>query len=276
MLSGVIQAAGGLGLFLMGMSVMTEGLRALADEKLRSLLSRSTKSLGLAVCTGAFATAMVQSSSATTVAAVGFVHAGLLTFSQSLGIIFGANIGTTITGWMIALVGFKLQLGEIMLPIILVGALLRLSGSGRLKSAGTALAGFGLIFVGITALQNGMSEFQGLVTPDSFPPDTWLGRLLLILIGIVITVITQSSSAGVAAAITAISTGTITLHQGAAMVIGMNVGTTVTAAMATIGGNIQARRTGFCARSLQLLDQHRRLLAVDPVLYRAEQALARL
>jgi phosphate:Na+ symporter len=244
-LSGVIQATGGLGLFLLGMSVMTEGLRALADDKLRSLLSRSTKSLGLAVFTGALTTAMVQSSSATTVAAVGFVHAGLLTFSQSLGIIFGANIGTTVTGWMIALVGFKLQLGTIMLPIIFLGALLRVSGRGRLKSAGTALAGFGLIFVGITALQAGLSEFQGLVTPDIFPPDTLLGRLLLILIGILITVITQSSSAGVATAITAIHTGTISLDQGAAMVIGMNLGTTVTAAIATIGGNTQARRTGL-------------------------------
>lgn len=245
MLTGIVQALGGLGLFLLGMSVMTGGLRSMADDRLRSVLSRTTKGPVSGVCTGALTTAVLQSSSATTVAAVGFVHAGLLTFSQSLGIIFGANIGTTITGWLVALVGFKLQLGEVVLPVIFLGMLLRLAGRGRLEAIGMSLSGFGLIFVGIDILQAGMASFQGVVTPESFPPDTITGRFLSVLIGVAITIVTQSSSAGVATALAAVHSGTITLNQAAALVIGMDFGTTVTAAMATIGGNVQARRTGL-------------------------------
>jgi phosphate:Na+ symporter len=241
----VLQAAGGLGLFLLGMSVMTGGLKLLADDRLQAALARTTRGPVSGACTGAFATALLQSSSATTVAAVGFVHAGLMTFSQALTVIFGANIGTTITGWLVALVGFKLQLDEVVLPLILVGVLLRLTGRSRMVATGTALAGFGLIFVGIEVLQSGMEAFRGVVTPESFPPDTLAGRLLLVLIGTVVTVVTQSSSAGVTAALTAVHAETISLNQACAMVIGMDFGTTVTAAMATIGGNVQARRTGM-------------------------------
>jgi phosphate:Na+ symporter len=245
MLSGILYVAGGLGLFLLGMSVMTDGLKSIADEKLRQVLARSTRSPLSGFLTGALTTALIQSSSATTVAAVGLVHVGLLTFSESLGIIFGANLGTTVTGWLIALLGFKLKLGELMLPVILGGALVRVMGRGVVRSAGTAVAGFGLIFVGISALQQGMAALEGVITPSSFPPDTLSGRLLLLAIGIALTVITQSSSAGVAAALAAVHAGTISVHQAAAMVIGMDIGTSTTAAMATIGGNVQARRTGF-------------------------------
>jgi len=245
MLNGILQAAGGLGLFLLGMSVMTDGLKAMADDRMRATLAKTTRGPVSGVCTGAVATAILQSSSATTVAAVGFVHAGLLTFSQALGIIFGANIGTTLKGWLVATLGLKMQLGQLLLPVIFVAMLLRLAGRGRTSAVGTALAGFGLIFVGIDILQTGMTAFQGIVTPGSFPNDTIGGRLLLVAIGVAFTVVTQSSSAGVAAALTAVHTQTITLNQAAAMVIGMDLGTTVTAAMATIGGNIQARRTGL-------------------------------
>lgn len=241
----ILQAIGGLGLFLLGMSIMTEGLKSLADDRLRQILARSTNSPISGVFTGAITTAIIQSSSATTVAAVGLVHVGLLTFAQALGVIFGANIGTTITGWMVALIGFKWKIGEIILPLVLLGALIRLLSQGKLRWLGTSLAGFALIFVGISALQDGMSAFQGVVTPESFPSDTLWGRVLLILLGIVITVVTQSSSAGVATALAAVHADAITLHQAAAMVIGMNIGTTATAAVATIGGNVQARRTGF-------------------------------
>ena len=236
---------GGLGLFLLGMSVMTQGLRTLADEQMRSLLARFTRSPASGVFTGAVATAIIQSSSATTVAAVGFVEAGLLEFSQALGVIFGANIGTTITGWFIALFGFKLNLGDLLLPVVFAGVLMRLIGRPRLSAAGSALAGFGLVFVGIAMLQEGMLAAQEIVTPDSFPPDTIFGRLLLVLMGVALTIVTQSSSAGVAAALVAVNAGTISLSQAAAMVIGMDLGTTVTAALATVGGKVPARRTGF-------------------------------
>lgn len=245
MIQGIFQTLGGLGLFLLGMVIMTDGLKQLAGNYLRSILTRYTNSPASGAITGAVSTAILQSSSATTVAAVGFVGAGLLTFPQALGIVFGANIGTTITGWLVALLGFKLKLSTMVLPLIFIGVLLKLFSRGRVASSGLALAGFGLIFIGITQLQSGMEGLEGLVTPDSFPADTIIGRLQLIALGILITLITQSSSAGVAAAITAIYTGTMTFPQAAAMVIGMDVGTTVTALIATIGGGMESRKTGY-------------------------------
>jgi phosphate:Na+ symporter len=241
----ILEVLGGLGLFLLGMSVMTDGLKKLGGKSLRKALSRFTKTPVSGAITGTISTALIQSSSATTVMAVGFVSAGLLSFTQAFGIILGANIGTTITGWLVALVGFKLSLKKIVLPIILLGALMRLLGTNRIKSIGTAVAGFGLVFVGISVLQEGLEGFQGIITPESFPPDTVIGRFQLLLIGLVITLVTQSSSAGVAMAITAVHVGTISLPQACAMVIGMDVGTTFTAALATIGGTINGKRTGL-------------------------------
>lgn len=243
--TGLLQAIGGLGMFLLGMVVMTEGLRELAGETLQRVLARFTKSPTSGAATGAATTAVIQSSSATSVAAIGFVDAGLLTFPQALGILFGANLGTTITGWLVALLGFKLDLGTLVMPLALVGVLMFLFAKGRTRHGGFALAGFALIFVGIDMMQGGMAGLEGTVTPETFPVDTWGGRLLLIGIGILITLLTQSSSAGVATAITAVSIGAISFPQAAAMVIGFDVGTTFTAMIATIGGSVPARRTGF-------------------------------
>ena len=266
MLQGIVYALGGLGLFLLGMATMTDGLKRLTGRRLRSLLARSTKSPLSGAITGMLSTAVVQSSSATTVAAVGFVAAGLLTFPQSLGILFGANIGTTITGWFVALLGIKLNLAEFMLPCLFVGMLLRLFGRGRLAATGFALAGFSVILLGISLLQEGMQAFHGVVTPETFPEDSWSGRLRLVLLGIVITLITQSSSAGVAAALTAVNAGTITLAQAAAMVIGMDVGTTVTALLATVGGTTQSRRTGLAHVLYNLLTAILALCLLTPYL----------
>ncbi len=241
----VLLCLGGLGLFLLGMVVLTEGLRALAGRALRNVRTRFTRRPGSGAVTGALTTAVVQSSSATTVAAVGFVGAGLLTFPQAFGIVLGANVGTTITGWLVALLGFKLKLGTAALPIVLVGVLMHLFTRGRASSAGFAIAGFGLIFVGISLLQQGMGGLVGIITPESFPPDTWSGRLLLFLFGLVFTIFTQSSSAGVAMALAAVNASAMTVQQAAAAVIGMDVGTTVTAVLATIGGSVHARRTGY-------------------------------
>ncbi len=244
-MTAILESLGGLGVFLLGVVIMTNGLKGVAGDALRTALSRFTRSPLSGACTGAVSTAILQSSSATTVAAVGFVGAGLLTFPQALGVIFGANIGTTITGWLIALLGFKFQLGSALMPLILFGVLMHLFGRGRMQQGGLALAGFGLIFVGIATMQLGMSGMQGQITPDTFPPDTLLGRFQLVLIGVAITLVTQSSSAGVAAALTAVFTGTISFEQAAAMVIGMDVGTTATALFATMGGAAATRRTGY-------------------------------
>lgn len=240
-----MSALGGVGLFLIGMLLLTDGLKALAAKRMRDVLSRFTSTPLSGAVTGALTTAVIQSSSATTVAAVGFVASGLLTFPQALGVIFGANVGTTLTGWLVAVLGFKLDLGQIALPFVFFGAIARLAFRGRIALAGQALAGFCLIFIGIEHMKDGLDAFSGVVTPTDFPPDTLFGRLQLVLIGMLITVVTQSSSAGVATALAALGAGAINFPQAAALVIGMDVGTTFTAALATIGGGTMARRTGY-------------------------------
>ncbi|ESA34187.1 na pi-cotransporter family protein [Leptolyngbya sp. Heron Island J] len=241
----VIHAIGGLGLFLLGMIVMTDGLRVLAGNAMRRALMRFTGNAGSGVLTGAIATAILQSSSATTVATVGFVSAGLISFSGALGIIFGANIGSTFTGWVVAILGFKLKLGTAVLPLLFIGASLKLFTKGRWASFGYAIAGFGLIFVGITSMQDAMGTLDGLITPEQLPMDTLIGRLQLVALGILATIITQASSVGVAATLTALYAGAINFEQAAALVIGMDVGTTITAIIATLGGSVNARRTGL-------------------------------
>ncbi|CUH49215.1 Na/Pi cotransporter family protein [Ruegeria atlantica] len=241
----LLPALGGISLFLVGMLLMTDGLKVLAGARLPDILSRFTSTPFTGAITGAVTTAAIQSSGAVTVAAVGFVASGLLTFPQALGIIFGANIGTTMTGWLEALLGFKLDLGQVILPIVFVGVLLALSVRKAVSGLGLALAGFSLIFIGIEQLKSGLDAFQGVATPADFPPDTLLGGLKLLLIGVLITMVTQSSSAGVATALAALSAGAVNFPQAAALVIGMDVGTTFTAVLATFGGSTMARRTGF-------------------------------
>jgi phosphate:Na+ symporter len=257
------KAAGGLGLFLLGMLIMTEGLRTLAGDAIRHMLMRFTRTPLSGAMTGAITTAVLQSSSATTVAAVGFVGAGLLAYPAALGIIFGANIGTTITGWLVALLGFKLKVGTLMLPVILAGTLLRLFSTGRRAALGLSLAGFGLIFVGIEFMQTGMSGFNDLISPERLPGDTLGGRLLLVLLGMLATVITQSSSAGVATTLTLLYGGMVSFHQATALVIGMDIGTTFTAMLATIGGTTAARRTGLSHVLYNFLTALLALLLID-------------
>lgn len=271
-----LPALGGVGLFLLGMSLLTDSLRALSASKLRHLMARFTNSPLSGAATGAIFTAIIQSSSATTVAAVSFVGAGILTFAQALGVIFGANIGTTITGWIVALIGFKLQLGQALLPFVFVAALLKLLGTPRLKLVGTALAGFALLFIGIDAMQSGLATFEGFITPDDFPADTFLGRLSMIGIGMGITIVTQSSSAGVATAMVALGAGTISFPQAAALVIGMDVGTTFTAALATLGGSTNMRRTGFAHVIYNVMTGILAFMLLPLYLYLAEPWLARI
>ena len=262
-----IEALGGLGIFLLGMIIMTEGLRLLAGDSLQLALSRFTRTPFSAMLTGTITTGVLQSSSATTVATVGFVGVGILTFPQALGIILGANLGTTITGWLVALVGFKLKLKLLVLPLILIGAILRLFSEGRLANIGYALAGFGVIFVGIAMMQDGMGGLQDTLTPDVFPPNTIFGRLQLVILGVMITVVTQSSSAGVAATMTALNMGNILLPQAMSLIIGMDIGTTVTAILATIGADIGAKRTGLSHVMYNFISGTIGLILLSPFLY---------
>jgi len=241
----MIETIGGLGLFLLGMIIMTDGLRALAGHAIRNALMRFTRTPLSGAITGSITTAILQSSSATTVAAIGFVGAGLMSFPSALGIIFGANIGTTITGWFVVLLGFKFKLDIILLPLIFIGASLKLFGNHRISKAGYTLAGFGLIFVGISYMQDGMSVYQDILSSQTFATNTIQNQLRLVMIGMIFTIITQSSSAGIAITVTALFSNAIYFEQAALLIIGMDVGTTVTAVIATIGGSAEARRTGY-------------------------------
>ncbi|HEY7883422.1 MAG TPA: Na/Pi symporter [Cellvibrionaceae bacterium] len=245
MIATIVAVVGGLGMFLLGMTLMTEGLKAMAGDAIRGALMRFTKTPLSGVITGLIGTALLQSSSATIIATVGFVGAGLLTFSGALGIILGSALGTTLTGWLVAIIGFKLQLGTLASVLVFIGAFLRLFGSHKFKGLGYALAGFGLIFIGIVGLQQGMAGLQTYVDFSRFSADSLWGKFQLVIVGVIFTIITQSSSAGVVAALTALFTGAIGFDQAAALVVGMNIGTSFTAAAATIGGNVHVRRTGF-------------------------------
>jgi phosphate:Na+ symporter len=234
---------GGIGLFLLGMILMTDGLKGLAGDALRQVLSRFVGGRFSALASGAGLTALVQSSSATTLTTIGFVSAGLVTFPQAVGVIFGANLGTTSTGWIVSLLGFKIKMGAIALPLVGVGALVRLLGKGKVANAGVALAGFGLIFVGIETLQGGMQGLNAYINPGSFPGGDLGGRIMLVLIGALMTVVMQSSSAAVATTLTALHAEAITLPQAAALVIGQNIGTTVKVILVSIGASTAVKRT---------------------------------
>lgn len=236
---------GGIGLFLLGMILMTDGLKTIAGDRLRRVLSHFTGGTFSAICSGAVVTAVVQSSSATTLTTIGFVSAGLLTFRQATGIIFGSNLGTTSTSWIVSLIGLKLKISVIALPLIGLGVLVKLFSRDKYSAWGLVLAGFGLIFVGIDTLQAAMKEVAAFINPAAFPGDNIFNLLILILVGVVMTVVVQSSSAAVATTLAALSSNAIMLDQAVALVIGQNVGTTVTAALAAIGGSIAAKRTAL-------------------------------
>ena len=232
-------------MFLLGMVLMTDGLKALAGDALRRMLERFTGSRLSAVATGAAVTAIVQSSSATTLATIGFVSAGLLSFNNAIGVIIGANLGTTTTGWIVSLLGLKFSIGTFAMPLVGLGALLRLLGRDRLAQTGSVIAGFGLLFVGIDLLQDGIAGFAERIDLGRYGAAGLRARLLLVMVGLVLTVIVQSSSAAVTTILAALAGGAIGTEQAAALVIGANIGTTATAVVAAIGASVPARRTAF-------------------------------
>jgi len=236
---------GGIGLFLMGMVLLTDGLKAFAGEALRRALVRFTGTPLKAFSSGALVTLMVQSSSATTVTLIGFVSAGLISFPQAVGVVFGASLGTTGTGWIVSVLGLKVNLGYYALPLVGIGALMKLLGRGRGRALGLALAGFGLIFIGIETLQDGMRGLSGVFNLAALPASGILGHALAMAIGIAMTLIMQSSSAAAATVLTALHTGAVNFEQAAALVIGAAIGTTVTGALAAIGGSVPAKRTAL-------------------------------
>lgn len=236
---------GGVGLFLYGMQALTAELKVMTSERARSAIRRFARKPVTGLAAGAAVTAIIQSSTATMVMTLGLVGAGVLSFGQSLGIILGANIGTTFTGWMVMLLGIKINLGTLAFPVLFVAALLRLLTAGGVARLAGGLAGLGMIFIGIDLMKDGMGVFDGWLNPESLPTATLGGRLQLLGLGVLVTVVTQSSTAGVAATIVLLSEGHVNFTQAAALVIGMTVGTTFTGILASLGGTTAMRRTAL-------------------------------
>ena len=240
----IIQTLGGLGLFILGMKMMTEGLQATAGQKIRKILEAISSNRFLGCATGAGVTAIVQSSSATTVMLIGFVSAGIMTLEHAVGVIIGANIGTTITGQMIA---FKLT--KAALPAIAIGVGLKYFSKKRnYRHIGDIILGFGLLFYGMTVMKHGLSPIksdpQFIEFFTTFSTESLRGILLCVLMGTVLTVAVQSSSATVGLTMTLAASGLLTYPTALALVLGENIGTTVTAQLSTIGSkNIEAHRT---------------------------------
>src|SRR5262250_1465731 len=251
-MSTAIGILGGVGLFLLGMTVMTDGLKALAGSALRTALSKAAATPLRGAFWGGVATLLVQSSSATTMTTIGLVSAGLLTFPQGLGLVFGANVGTTGTGWLVALIGVRVSLSAYALPMIFVGALARLLAGGRIAAAGGALAGFALVLYGLMTLQQGMGGLAESLHPSDLPAVLgtpgigWIagsaGLATLVVIGLAMTAVMQSSTAAIAVTISAFYAGAVSLEQGAALIIGQNIGTATSSALAAIGASATAKR----------------------------------
>lgn len=231
---------GGIGLFVLGMQMMTSALRELAGEFIKDWMTRIAGGTGRAIFSGALITAIIQSSTAVTLLTIGFVSAGLLPFRQSVGVIMGANIGSTSTGWLVSLIGFKVDLLDWSLPIIGFGVLAKTVLPKRQSAFGKAIAGFGLLFLGVGVLQTGMADLQALVSFEGLT-----NILLLIAVGALMTVIMQSSSVAVATTLTALFSGVIDFEQAVYLVIGQNIGTTLTAVLASIGAGISAKRAAM-------------------------------
>jgi len=268
----VATAAGGLALFLLAMLMMTEGLKAFGGGRLKRLMARWTSTPARGVATGALVTALVQSSSAVTVATIGFVNAGMLNLRQALGVIFGTNVGTTMTGWLVSLVGVGFEIDALALPLLALGVALRLLAPGkRTQGLGEAIAGFGLFFLGIELLTEafaGLAVAYGTEGARAGLAGHWLAALA---VGFIATLLTQSSSASIALILTAAAGGLVGLETAAAAVIGANVGTTSTAALATLRATAAARRLALGHIGFNLVTGAVVLILMTPMLWVVQQ-----
>ncbi len=240
---------GGLGLFLFGMKILSESLQRTAGDGMRKILSKTTDNRFKGVLTGFTVTGVIQSSSATTVMVVSFVSAGLLTLEQSIGIIFGANIGTTVTGWIVALLGFKFKITLFAMPAIGLGLFISFVNNEKIKGFGDCLLGFGLLFLGLDIMANSVQDLRGseiiMKAMSSFNADSITGTIGAIAVGTIITLIIQSSSATMAMTMTLAVFGIIDFYTACALVLGENIGTTITANLAALGANRTAKRAAF-------------------------------
>ncbi|MBU0673450.1 MAG: Na/Pi symporter [Proteobacteria bacterium] len=234
---------GGLGFFILGMRLMTEGLKYAAGRALTDILSRSTATPMRGILTGTAITSLVQSSSAVTVATIGFVNAGLMDISHAVTLIYGSNLGTTVTGWLVSLIGFQFHISTFALPAIGVGIFVKIfDHQGRRGALGDVLAGFGLFFVGIDILKGSFAGIESQINIAAFS-DGGIGTTFIFIgIGFLLTLLMQSSSASIALILTAAAGGIISINEAAAVIIGANVGTTPTAIITALGATANAKR----------------------------------
>lgn len=245
----ILTLLGSLGLFLYGMTLMSEALQKVAGDKLRNILAAMTSNSVSRILTGLFITAVIQSSSATTVMVVSFVNAGLLSLVQSIGVIMGANIGTTFTAWLISLLGFKADIAILAIPLIGFGFAFMMCKANKKKSIGELIIGFALLFLGLSFLKESVPDLQSSPEVLAFLQQ-WtnygFGSILMFVgIGTILTIVLQSSSATMALTLVMCNNGWIPFEMGAAMVLGENIGTTITANIAASVANVSARRAAM-------------------------------
>lgn len=245
----ILTLLGALGMFLYGMNLMSAGLQKAAGSKMRGFLTKMTSTPFKGVLSGLGITSVIQSSSATTVMTVGFVNAGLLTLKQAIGVIMGANIGTTVTAWLVAWLGFKADISLFAVPLMAVGFILSLSKSDKRRHISELVVGFSLLFLGLSLMKESVPDLRETPEVLAFIRE-WTGFgfgsvLIFLLFGSVLTLVLQSSSATMALTLIMVNMGWIPFEMGAAMVLGENIGTTITANIAAAVGNVNARRAAL-------------------------------
>ena len=244
-----LKLIGSLGLFLYGMKIMSEGLQKVAGDRLRSILTAMTTNRVTGVLTGVLITALIQSSSATTVMVVSFVNAGLLTLAESISVIMGANIGTTVTAWIISIFGFKVDMAAFALPLLAIALPLIFSGKSNRKSIGEFIFGFSFLFMGLSYLKANAPDLNAnpemLAFVQNYTDMGFFSILLFLFIGTILTMIVQASAATMAITLIMCANGWISLELGAALVLGENIGTTITANLAALTANKQAKRAAL-------------------------------
>jgi len=267
----VLSVAGSLGLFLYGMKLLSEGLQKTAGDKLKNILKMMTKNRFISVMTGIIITILVQSSSATTVMVVSFVNAGLMSLVEAIGVIFGANIGTTFTGWIVAILGFKMDISLLALGSIGISAPMMFSKKLKTKEKADVFLGFGLLFLGLHFMQASMPDLSGNVEVLS-----WLARfnndhlgniLLFVFIGLAITIIVQSSAATMVMVLTMAYNGYLGVNAAAALILGSNIGTTITAFLASIGTSTAAKRAAMAHIMFNVLGTVLAVIFFKPLMY---------
>ena len=245
----LLKLLGSLAMFLYGMKIMSEGLQKFAGDRLRSILTAMTTNRVTGVLTGVLITALIQSSSATTVMVVSFVNAGLLSLSQSIGVIMGANIGTTVTAWIISALGFKVDMAAMSLPLLAIGVPLLFSGKSNRKSIGEFIFGFSFLFMGLSLLKANAPDLgknpEMLSFVQNYTDMGFASVILFVLIGTVLTMIVQASAATMAITLIMCANGWISFELGAALVLGENIGTTITANLAALTGNVPSKRAAM-------------------------------